>query len=1192
MDYMENESHEEKKQDEEEHHNKQANEEARLEEYKKLIDVKAALRQSNLNPERPDASYLRTLDSSIKRNTAVIKKLRTITNEQKDGLMEELKSVNLSKFVSEAVSYICEAKPRSADIQATVQICSLLHQRYKDFSPCLVQGLLKAFFPGKSGDCLALDKNSRAMKKRSTLKLLMELYFVGIVDDATTFINIVKDLTSVEHLKDRETTQTNLSLLASFARQGKHFLGLQKHGQEASDEFFVGLSVTDDVKSFFKKALSSYYDATTVVLQSEHASLRVMESENSKILNAKGELSDENTALYEKLRKSFDQLLHCVSSLAEALDMQPPVMPDDGHTTRVTTGTDLSPTGKESSTVESIWDDEDTKAFYESLPDLRVFVPGVLLGEAEPKLVDQHGKVHEQTSESTLEHGNEVQDNAETSVPEHQLEVKANIISKNREDKEKVDKGKSKEKDAGRKEDIESDKVRVTDGASLDNLLQRLPRCVSRDLIDQLTVEFCYLNSKANRKKLVRTLFNVPRTSLELLPYYSRLVATLSKCMKDLPSMLLPMIEEEFNFLINKKDQIKIETKIRNIRFIGELCKFKIAPSGLVFSCLKACLDDFSHHNIDVACNLLETCGRFLYLSQGTTIRMSNMLEILRRLKNVKNLDPHHSTLVENAYYLCKPPERSARVSKVRPPLHQYIRKLLFSDLDKTSVQHVLRQLRKLPWAECEQYLVKCFLKVHKGKYSQVHLIALLTAGLSHYHDGFPVAVIDEVLEEIRVGLELNDYAMQQRRLAHMRFLGELYNYEHIDSSVIFETLNLIIVFGCGTVEQDVLDPPEDCFRIRMIITLLQTCGHYFDRGSAKRKLDRFLLYFQRYVLNKGPLSLDVEFDVQDMFAELRPNMTRYSSTEMLDSVLAELEENEHGSSAEKGGCERDSDNRPQMKQSESAAFDANCKRLVNRPNKNGRDHEAAADSESHSGRGSVYRDGHEDENFLYEEKSDDMSEIGVDNDYGCMLVGSDEESFQVRHKVVQVDPKEQEDFDRELKALVQESLESRKSELRAKPTLNMTVPMNACDGSKDPKATGAESGQEITAEESGSAGSGSKVKVCVRVLVKKGHRQQTKQMLIPGDCSLVQSTKQQEAALHQEKQNIKQKILEYNEREEEESKGEPLQTGYWGQGASSTGSSIRSAGCGAWDGANRGGGNRQRCYIAGGIYHGYGRGR
>lgn len=71
------------------------------------------------------------------------------------------------------------------------------------------------------------------------------------------------------------------------------------------------------------------------------------------------------------------------------------------------------------------------------------------------------------------------------------------------------------------------------------------------------------------------------------------------------------------------------------------------------------------------------------------------------------------------------------------------------------------------------------------------------------------------------------------------------------------------ILFVFLVVKQDALDPPEDCFRIRMIITLLQTCGHYFDRGSSKRKLDRFLIYFQRYVLSKGPIPLDIEFDIQ-----------------------------------------------------------------------------------------------------------------------------------------------------------------------------------------------------------------------------------------------------------------------------------------------------------------------------------------
>ncbi|XP_062222688.1 regulator of nonsense transcripts UPF2-like isoform X2 [Phragmites australis] len=1194
MESTQNENRTDTKQDDEAHQSKHDDEEARLEEQKKIIEQKTSLRQSNLNPERPDANYLRTLDSSIRRNTTVIKKLKTINDEQKDGLMDELKSVNLSKFVSEAVSYICEAKLRSADIQAAVQVCSLLHQRYKDFSPCLIQGLLKVFFPGKSGDDLDADKNSRAMKKRSTLKLLIELYFVGIVEDASIFVNIIKDLTSAEHLKDREATQTNLSLLSTFARQGRFFVGLQSHGQEVYDEFFKDLNVTADQKKFFKKALNSYYDAVAELLQSEHASLRLMEADNAKVLSAKGELSDENTASYEKLRKSFDQLLRGVSSLAETLDMQPPVMPDDGNTTRVTTGTEVSPSsGKESSVLEPIWDDEDTKAFYESLSDLRAFVPAVLLGEVEPKSNEQHSKGREQSS-STAEQETEVHDIAQTSsATEHQPEVKADDGTKDREDKDKdkakdAEKEKSKEKDPDRKIDREKEKVRALDGASLDSLLQRLPGCVSRDLIDQLTVEFCYLNSKANRKKLVRTLFNVPRTSLELLPYYSRLVATLSTCMKDVPSMLLSMLEEEFNFLINKKDQINIETKIKNIRFIGELCKFKMAPPALVFSCLKACLDDFSHHNIDVACNLLETCGRFLYRSPETTIRMANMLEILMRLKNVKNLDPRHSTLVENAYYLCKPPERSARISKVQPPLHQYIRKLIFSDLDKSSVEHVLRQLRKLPWAECQQYILKCFLKVHKGKYSQVHLIALLTASLNRYHDDFAVAVVDEVLEEIRVGLELNDYGMQQRRLAHMRLLGELYSYKHIDSSVVFETLYLIIVFGHGTHEQDVLDPPEDCFRIRLIITLLQTCGHYFSKGSSKRKLDKFLLHFQRYIISKGPLPLDIEFDIQDLFVELRPNMSRYSSMEELNAALVELEESECAAPVEKAESERHSDNESQTRQPQDAAPSVNGQTSGNGVEENGKDHEGG--SESYSDSGSI--DGREDEeDLLSEEKSNDGSDNEGDDEDDDIPVGSDEdESVEIRQKVVQVDPKEQEDFDRELKALVQESLESRKSEARSRLTLNMKVPMNVLEGSKDPRATESESGEETVDEEGGNAGGGSKVRV--KVLMKKGHKQQTKQMLIPADSSLVQSTKQQEAAELEEKQSIKRRILEYNEREEEELNGGASQMGNWSQGGSNT-SSIRSGGRGSWDGSMRGGG-RQRHHIAGagGFYHSYGRRR
>jgi regulator of nonsense transcripts 2 len=58
------------------------------------------------------------------------------------------------------------------------------------------------------------------------------------------------------------------------------------------------------------------------------------------------------------------------------------------------------------------------------------------------------------------------------------------------------------------------------------------------------------------------------------------------------------------------------------------------------------------------------------------------------------------------------------------------------------------------------------------------------------------------------------------------------------------------------------IDAADDYFRIRLVCTLLDTCGACFDRGSNKKKLDQFLIVFQvsalcfDYCWNKGSLLL------------------------------------------------------------------------------------------------------------------------------------------------------------------------------------------------------------------------------------------------------------------------------------------------------------------------------------------------
>ena len=50
----------------------------------------------------------------------------------------------------------------------------------------------------------------------------------------------------------------------------------------------------------------------------------------------------------------------------------------------------------------------------------------------------------------------------------------------------------------------------------------------------------------------------------------------------------------------------------------GELVKFGMFSKSEVLKCLKMLMFDFSHHNIDMACALLESCGRYLYRSEDS----------------------------------------------------------------------------------------------------------------------------------------------------------------------------------------------------------------------------------------------------------------------------------------------------------------------------------------------------------------------------------------------------------------------------------------------------------------------------------------------------------------------------------------------------------------------------------------------
>ena len=270
-----------------------------------------------------------------------------------------------------------------------------------------------------------------------------------------------------------------------------------------------------------------------------------------------------------------------------------------------------------------------------------------------------------------------------------------------------------------------------------DAYLSKLPSCVGRELIDSAAVDFCMsMNTKNNRKKLVKALFNVQRSRLDLLPFYSRLVATLYPCMPEVAVDLSGYLKQDFRYQVRKKDQMKVEAKNKVCRFIGEMVKFGMFPKGEALFCMKMLLFDFSHHHIEMACTLMETCGRFLYRTPDSHTRAKTYLEAMMKKKTALSMDSRYSMMIENAYYIVNPPQSPAMAVVTRPPLHEYIRKLLHHDLSKNTTEKVLKQIRKLDWSDPEvaSYAIGCISAVWNIKYYNVRFAASLLAGLASHH--------------------------------------------------------------------------------------------------------------------------------------------------------------------------------------------------------------------------------------------------------------------------------------------------------------------------------------------------------------------------------------------------------------------------------------------------------------------------
>ncbi|KAI8142032.1 armadillo-type protein [Fennellomyces sp. T-0311] len=1099
--------------------------------------VNAELRQANTvawDKGKRDASQYKNLDSNIKKNTTFIKKCKTsLAADSTQQLLNDIKKLSLEKYISEVVGGVLEGMLKcksSNDIASCVEVISALHQRFPDtFTLLLTYNLAKALQPASRQYLASLPQDqrdkeeaTRISRQRTYLRISVELWLVGVLRNVQDGIPSLAS-TSLEGVESQHdgvagfvgstTTQktrkkegekgdktsdfvydvlrgllstdleqnVNLPIAASFLKNfSQDVLGIiprkqRAAAQEQGEEAVTGGAtvfetdkdsvVTPESQVALKELFVQYYAGVEKHLVKEHKRIQKLDHRNREILFTRGELSDELKQDYEKVSKAYEKLLNNTQTLADALDLEMPELPEEEGVTRVSivsAGSGNAFSDAKESVTNGIWEDEDARKFYEDLPDLRVLVPGVFLEQNPAKKANE-----ENATEPVAE--------ATTSTPTTEPDEEGDDVDAS----ELVDKALSTDKDDENATNSMSSQL-----AQVDALIARLPTLGNRDLIDNAAVEFCYMNSKNARKRLVKALLNVPRQRVDLLPYYSRMIATLGRYYSDIVEAVLAALDHEFKGLQKKKTQDLLESRVKNIRFYSELTKFRVTPPHTIFHVFKVTLDDFTHQNIDIVCNLLETCGRFLLKSPETSTRMSNMLDVVLRKKNVQHMDNRQMLMIDNAYYQANPPDRTANIEKQRSPMELYVRQLIYGDLNKKSLDKVLRQLRKLHWEDPDIFkmMLKLFQKVWKIKYSNIHLLSILASGLQRHHSDFGVQLVDSIVEDIRVGLEQNIFKHNQRRVAVVKYLGELYNYRMIDSPLIFDTLYSIVTFGhhYGRPARErfcAMDAPNDFFRIRLCCTLLDTCGMCFDRGSSKRKLDNFLTLFQMYIFTKEKPPMDVDFMVSDTLELLRPQLHIFASyeeaNEAFDRLLLEQLKEAQGEKAAAEG------------------FD---------------------DSESESTSDELDEDDHLD-NADNDDDEETMEEIAQDT-------GNDEEEDVVvlKNKQEQISKEEDDEFEREFSRMMSESMESRKFEKKA-AVLDVPIPMNL-RGTQDRRTAGQEA-------------NGNPDRMSFTLLTKKGNRQQTRTMEVPSDSVLAVSTRTKQEAEREEKEQLKKLVLNYEEREE-----------------------------------------------------------
>ncbi|VUZ55202.1 unnamed protein product [Hymenolepis diminuta] len=858
-----------------------------LEDFMKETSEKLILKSDLLRENKvarnnwPDESFFSLKDSTLKKNTAFVKKIRNFVESSKESLLKDFDGLNLSKYVAEVATAITEPKLKLSDVQFMLRLCSLMFRRYSEFESLLFEAWKKVFEKNK--------KVQNLSKLRVDMVLFADLIIVGVLPE-TESLRMFSQLLAQVTIADKESF-TNIGLITSFLRIcGDDWAGLiprkfkilaKENGKTIQRSDFI----PNERKVKYRGLFHEYYDAALEHLMTMGREARGVIVANRRAMFNKGEVHPDRQEKEQQLLTACRKFYESIALLADAVDKDSPTTVEEMTDCQDDEVDELDKSFHSSSafgdmTNCSVFEDDDARMFYESLSDLRSLVSSIPFKDAtiKPTLSSQQPKNDGDSSQDDAV-------NEEIEVEKIENEIAAAAAEEDAIDEnlvcpktlENEERGEGENEQITASSDISNscstasltlltaqplDAPLVLESAEegapsakmlMDTFLNRLPNCINRDLIDKAACEFVtVLNKKGNRRRLLSVLAGVPRNRSDLLPFYARLVATLYPVAPDIGQDLVELLKQEFRWHLHKKDQMNIDSKLKTVRYIGELTKFRIFPGSEVLNCIFRLLSNFVHHQIDMTCGLLDTCGRFLYRSPETHRRTKIYLDIINRKKLAMHMDQRYSQMIEDAIYTCDPPERPCNfVGEDLTNMQRFVCSLLHGEMTRNNYKAITTALRKLDWKDVKliEYMKRLFTQCWEVRYTSLEYLSSILSFLTEFQPKFGIEVADNVIDDIRYCLERNDPALHQRQRSEARFLSGMYMYLIIDLPVLYGVLYDLIGYGVSFdyMRPSLIDPPTSVIRISMVLIIMDSCHAYFKKVTKSRRVKRFLADFLHY---------------------------------------------------------------------------------------------------------------------------------------------------------------------------------------------------------------------------------------------------------------------------------------------------------------------------------------------------------